>query len=80
MLGRALRPPQIRLEATRAKKLMFIGASLQRETYYELVRLLGYTHVIDVNDKYRGLLKFTVGGGGGEVSGGDAASLELIFQ
>ena len=75
-----MRPPQIRLEATRAKKLMFIGASLQRETYYELVRLLGYTHVIDVNDKYRGLLKFTVGGGGGEVSGGDAASLELIFQ
>lgn len=79
--GRAMRPPQIRLEAKRAKKLMFIGASLQRETFYELVRLLGYTHVIDVNDKYRGLLKFTVGGGGGGgVSGVDSASLELIFQ
>ena len=76
VMGRALKPDgwgRTERGGGGNRTLMFIGTSLQRESYYELVRMLGYTHVINVHDKARGFLVYRVPLAAG-------ASLALVFQ
>ena len=57
------------------RKLLIVGSSMQRTTFYDFVVLFGAKHIIDVTLKLHGNMRFTVcfrasglpgGGGGGD--------------